>query len=68
LRGLAAEKGYTVERGIRRNCWRLIDANGEAVIDPRSKSVAFTMIAAFAFLTTAKTIMRPSRPPRSLRQ
>lgn len=59
LRGLAGEAGYTVERAIRRNCWRLVDAKGETVVNPRNGATAFSAVDAMAFLTAAG---RPGHP------
>ncbi len=50
LRGRAAERGYTLERAIRRNCWRLVNAKGETVVNPRNGSTAFSVVDAMGFL------------------
>ena len=54
LRGLAGERGFTIERAYRRNCWRLLDAAGKAITNPRDGSIAFTVEAAIAFLEGRK--------------
>jgi len=60
LRGLAAEKGYRVERAIRRNHWQLIDDDGDAATNPDNGSTAFTLSAALLFLGEAKSRRRRS--------
>lgn len=54
LRGLAGERGLSIEKAYRRNCWRLVDGTGKAITNPRDGSVAFTVAAATAFLEDRK--------------
>lgn len=55
LRGLAGDRGYTVERAVRRNHWRLTDESGLPVVDPKTGATAFTMAAAMRFLGGVKS-------------
>lgn len=63
LRGLAGEMGYTVDPAIRRNHWRMTDARGVPVVDPKTGATAFTIEAAMRFLGEVK-----SAPPQSGRR
>jgi hypothetical protein len=58
LRGLAAEKGYRVERAVRHNHWRLIDDDGKTAINPHTRSSSFTLPAALQFLGESKLMRR----------
>ena len=50
LRGLASEQGYTVERALVKNRWRLThETTGKAAVNEHG-STAFTIRAAIKFL------------------
>ena len=54
LRGLCGEKGYTAERALMRNRWRLTEAkSGTAAVNEHG-STAFTIKAAIKFLNGLK--------------
>ena len=53
LRVLAREKGFTAQRAIRPNLWRLVRADGTAAVDPVTHDTGFTYYDALEFLNSA---------------
>jgi hypothetical protein len=49
LRALAAQKGFTVERGLSKERWRLRDPKGQAIVGPRG-TPSFRITEAVKFL------------------
>jgi len=50
LRSLAGSKGYTPERAMLRDHWRLRFRDGKLAMNPRTNATAFSISEAMAFL------------------
>ena len=54
LRALAGATGYTIENAFKKDRWRLIDRHGVATKNPKTGSIAFTVVSAIKFLKTSR--------------
>jgi hypothetical protein len=50
LRTLARDKGYTAQRALRENLWRLTKADGTLALDPATQDTGFHYLDAIEFL------------------
>jgi hypothetical protein len=50
LRTLAHDKGYTAQRALRPNLWRLTKYDGTPALDPVSRDTGFHYLDAIEFL------------------
>ena len=54
VRALAGQHGFTAEKALMKDCWRLIDDDGNRTKNPLTGSTAFTVTELVAFLQSQK--------------